>query len=654
MTAFKLEDITIPAVEKGQEENVPPVYHKLNLQQPKCEKMDEDDELFLGYGFESSCFPYKYLCSYSRELSLKSIKTVTLENEMLRAVFLPEYGGRLWQLYDKKAKRDLLFVNPVFRLGNLSTRNAWFSGGVEFNCGTIGHHPHTCEQINCAHGVMEDGTPYFRMYEFERIRGITYQIDCFLPDNSSFLYVRCRIMNDTAKVVPAYWWSNIAVPAYEHGRVIVHADTAFCQVDCKVHKRTVPIYNSKDITYTDSTVNSFDYFWNIPTENRKYIAHVDKNGYGLVQTSTKRLKGRKLFVWGQSAGSRRWQAFLSDGTKNGNYHEIQAGLGKTQYECVPMPPFAAWEWLEAYGAVSIPANEAHGDWQQAQSSIETSLSAMLNESELEQMLVNTRDFAKQKAPDMITLGSGWGALENVRRLHCNEAPIAPHLNFGEIGPDQQYWYDFLQSGTFAKTESLNSYMRQGEWTALLENAAASKNCGWEVYAHLGLIALSGDQLETAQKFFERSLELKQSSEVLFGMSVLYALKDDEQKCADYATAAASVCPDNSHYAKQAIEKLYNAKRYDKLLETLDNKPVLWEIPRNKLYGVAACLQMGFLQRAEELLKENGGFELPDLREGEIIITELWLKLQSEKEKAGTAEDVNDVPSSFFDFRLQTE
>ena len=33
-----------------------------------------------------------------------------------------------------------LFNNPVVRYSNLATRNAWTSGGVEFNIGEFGHH----------------------------------------------------------------------------------------------------------------------------------------------------------------------------------------------------------------------------------------------------------------------------------------------------------------------------------------------------------------------------------------------------------------------------------------------------------------------------------------------------------------------------------
>ncbi|MFR1054866.1 MAG: hypothetical protein ACLSFB_10885 [[Clostridium] scindens] len=73
------------------------------------------------------------------------------------------------------------------------------------------------------------------------------------------------------------------------------------------------------------------------------------------QYSTKRLRGRKLFSWGHKEGADRWQEFLTEDA--GRYVEIQAGLGKTQYGCIPMPPHSAWEWLERYGSIQVPPEE---------------------------------------------------------------------------------------------------------------------------------------------------------------------------------------------------------------------------------------------------------------------------------------------------------
>ena len=81
--------------------------------------LTEDDELFIGYGHVPSCFPYKMQDMYSRELKEKEMNGVVLENEYLKAVFLPEWGGKMMSLFDKVEGKDLLYTNPVMRPCNL-------------------------------------------------------------------------------------------------------------------------------------------------------------------------------------------------------------------------------------------------------------------------------------------------------------------------------------------------------------------------------------------------------------------------------------------------------------------------------------------------------------------------------------------------------
>src|SRR3989339_805518 len=87
--------------------------------------------------------PYLIKDDYRRNRPVHSLPAVVLENNFLRACLLPEAGGRLVSLFDKKAGRELLFRNPVFQPANLAKRNAWFSGGIEWNGLTFGHAPHT-------------------------------------------------------------------------------------------------------------------------------------------------------------------------------------------------------------------------------------------------------------------------------------------------------------------------------------------------------------------------------------------------------------------------------------------------------------------------------------------------------------------------------
>src|SRR5437773_627507 len=72
-----------------------------------------------------------------------------------------------------------------------------------------------------------DGTPVLRLYEWERVRCVPFQIDCWLPDDSPFLMVRVRIINPNDHAIPMYWWSNIAVPEHADVRVLGPADKAY-------------------------------------------------------------------------------------------------------------------------------------------------------------------------------------------------------------------------------------------------------------------------------------------------------------------------------------------------------------------------------------------------------------------------------------------
>lgn len=108
----------------GTETSTPDLIPSSNVQNKTQFFLDEDDEIFEGYGKLFTSFPYRQYTSYTRKLHDKHLQTAILENDFLKATFLPELGGRLWSLIDKTTGENLLYTNDVIRPSNLAIRNA--------------------------------------------------------------------------------------------------------------------------------------------------------------------------------------------------------------------------------------------------------------------------------------------------------------------------------------------------------------------------------------------------------------------------------------------------------------------------------------------------------------------------------------------------
>ena len=198
-----------------------------------------------------------------------------------------------------------------------------------------------------------DGSPILRLYEFERVRGVPYQIDFSLPPGSPWLLVTVRIVNPHDREIPMYWWSNIADPERPDVRTIAPADFAYNTGGWAMMKR-VPIPRDAgglDVTYSTHLPDATDYFYDIPANRRPWITALDADGKGLAHVSTPQLASRKMFAWGMNPGGRHWQEFLS--VPNQPYLEIQAGVARTQFECFPMVARSELTWTEAYGLLEI-------------------------------------------------------------------------------------------------------------------------------------------------------------------------------------------------------------------------------------------------------------------------------------------------------------
>ncbi|MCP2339110.1 DUF5107 domain-containing protein [Actinomadura rupiterrae] len=600
---LRQETLSVPAALPGAG-TLPSVHRPVPVSAPPSEIAEADPEMAaqLVYGKPPTMLPYTRQDGYDRRRTVQRIPSVVLESDVLTATFLPGLGGRLWSLVHRPSGRELLHRNPVVQPANLALRDAWLAGGVEWNLGTTGHWPLTCEPLHAVRVTAQDGTPVLRMYEFERQRRLTLCIDAWLPAGSPVLYVRVRVRNACEEETPLYWWSNIAVPEAPDVRVLAPADAAYYfGYEGSLRRVGFPELDGVDRSYTTRVKGSADYFFDIPDGRRPWVAALDGEGRGLVQASTARLRGRKLFHWGTGTGGERWQEWLSG--PDARYLEIQAGLARTQLEHVPMPGRTTWEWTEAYGLLEADPERVHGPWEQARTAAAEALERLVTTADLQ------RAAQTSVGPPERTLshGSGWLALEVAARAELPDSGLPP----GEIGDEQRPWLELLSSGTLPASEPPAAPIVGQAWRDLLEKHAED----WHALYHLGLVRLADGEPEAARTAWQRSLELRRTPWTLRALAQLDGNPD-------LLIEAHRLLPESRPFAVEALTLLLEADRPADALALVDGLTgPLRALGRIRLLEARAAVATGDLPRARAIL--DAGLEVDNLKEGEVSLDALW-------------------------------
>ncbi|MBV9470287.1 MAG: DUF5107 domain-containing protein [Abitibacteriaceae bacterium] len=638
MNELRFESYYLPAADLGPENPLPSLQRLrgVNFVQEVEDDIPAEDRAYLGYGFDISLLPYRMQDGYERQRKRRAFQAAVLENEVLRATFLPELGGRLWSLYHKPSQRELLYCNPVFQPANLATRNAWFSGGVEWNIGVPGHSPLTCSPLFAARLNTPEGEPVLCLFEWERVRQVPFRIDAYLPSGSPMLFVRVSITNPHDEITPMYWWSNIAVPEHPSVRVVTPTDYAYKNAyRGGLQRVSVPLWENTDITYSTNLDAANDFFFRIPDGQRPWIAALDGQGTGLVQTSTARLQARKLFVWGMSPGGRRWQEYLS--VPDRPYIEIQAGLARTQSHCLPMPPQAQWSWLEAYGLLEADGPTIHGsDWAKAWTTVDETLERLLPVERMAAIDQQLSMVASTTPATLHQMGSGWGTLEQLRREAMQETPLlTPDLSFPatSLGADQAPWLNLLQNGELPyqdPAQEPGAWMVQTQWRELLERAVqAGHGDHWLSWLHLGVMYYAAGQLEAVRDAWTKSLQHEPSAWALRNLAVLAQDEKQYEAAAALYEQAVDLAPHVTRLVIECCEALLGANRAAAVPPLLETVPSTVQAhSRVQLLRARAALQLDDLETVAAILRQP--LEFADIREGEVSLTDLWFGMHEKR------------------------
>jgi hypothetical protein len=511
---------------------------------------------------------------------------------------------------------------------------------VEWNLGTTGHTALTCSPVHAASLRFPDGAPGLRIYEWERMRDLVYQVDFRLAPRSPRLVVDVKVTNPNPHTVPVYWWSNIAVASAPGSRVVVPSRAAFeFTYGHRLHRVPVPGSGAADLTYPHEATRTADYFFELDPERVPWIAAVDGTGAGLLHVSTSRLRGRKLFTWGNGPGGRRWQQFLTGSTQS--YFEIQGGLTRTQLEHVPLGPGDSWSWSEVYGPLSVPSAAVHGEWVHAVECLEPAVA----EAQVESLVGDRPGADAARQGERLHSGSGWGALESLRREVAGEQPsplidrLFPRSTLGE---DQRPWITLLETGTLP-AGTPRSYVVGGSWSGLLERTADSAVS----MLHRGVVRWRAGRREAAVGAWEAAWALQPDSWLAVrNLAAASSLMGEPVRSADQYLRALDLMPGLPQLRVEAVEALIAADRFTEAIALSQTAPASSFGGRFQFLQAWAAVLHGDVRLAESILE--GGLEIADLREGDVSLSDLWLMVHSAP--PGPASGQPEVPF-IYDFRL---
>lgn len=520
---IKVEKLVIPG-SKNPESTGLPMFREQNRTkeintEENLEKLYKEN---LGYEAAPRFLPYTIQDSYDRDCAPIERKTIVLENEILKATFLPEFGGRLYSLYHKKLEKELLYKNSVIQPANLAILNAWIAGGIEWNAGQFGHAFTTCETLFT--GVLKDdeGNEFLRMYEYERCHNIFWHIDIHLPPESETLNVYVRMINDKDQDTSAYWWTNIAVPETEKARVYSGTDEViyFDMAEMRFGKGKLPSLAPApeiDASYPAQFKYASEYFFQTPErEESPWEACVYPDDFVFFERSSKSLRYRKMFCWGTHQGGQHWKDYLSEKGK-GDYIEIQGGLSRTQCHGMVFPAHTEIEFVQCFGGMNTDTAKFYEkNWNAGKDILVEEINKIISAEEAVGLLDKLSKYKDQTPEKLLTSGSGYGALERVRREKAHENPIPEGLLFPDesLTDEQKPWLYLLNEGSYKKADAgvyPISYMVQPEWKTLLQNSLSEKSIkdenrhALEAYLQLGIMLTEEGQFDEAASLFEMIL-----------------------------------------------------------------------------------------------------------------------------------------------------
>jgi hypothetical protein len=302
-------------------------------------------------------------------------KAIWIENEFIRAMVLPEIGGRIHVLQDKTNGYDVLYNQPVIKPALVGLAGPWISGGIEFNWPQH-HRPATFLPVDFEIEEHADGAKTIWCSDHDPMCRMKGMHGVCLHPGRAYLELKVRAYNRTSFAQTFLWWANVATRVHEAYQSFFPPDVYYVADHARRSMSEYPLAQGHyyGVNYgergrkgvpasevpaqfipphceTDSALrpppstlpayapNDLSFYANIPVPT-SYMCMGSKEdffgGYdfkaqaGIVHVANHHISpGKKQWTWGNHEFGYAWDRNLTDADARGEfgpYIEIMAGV----------------------------------------------------------------------------------------------------------------------------------------------------------------------------------------------------------------------------------------------------------------------------------------------------------------------------------------
>ena len=325
-------------------------------------RISESAESFRTYPFSDPdpvptvgiMWPYFRYDGFTSEAAQQDWTVVTLENEFLKIKILPQIGGKVWSVVDKRTGGEMFYDNDVVKFRDISMRGPWTSGGIEFNYGILGHAPSCSFPVSYKTVRKADGSVSCYIGTLDMLSRSRWTIEINLAAGSGKFTTRSIWHNGSPLHQPYYNWVNAGVTATDDLNLVY---PAAYWIGHGAEKGSWPMDGDIDLRIWRNLDYGGSKSFHMAGVNKTYFGTWwAASDFGIIHYSAPDEKlGRKFFTWALNDSGDLWEELLTD--DKGYYVELQSGRlfnqnmkasSTTPFRQYLLEPYATERWCESW------------------------------------------------------------------------------------------------------------------------------------------------------------------------------------------------------------------------------------------------------------------------------------------------------------------